>query len=143
MKEDIKKFEELLKTDEAFQKKLVDATQAYNGDTTPEAIFNNVLVPVASEYGITSTYDELKDYLEGLASVQELNEDEMEQVAGGSKDSSTAYGAGMTFCLYAGLGLGATADGKGDVGVCVGLGGGAPTGGGMGMCAGIGAQGTP
>ena len=65
MNEGIKKFEELLKTDEAFQKKLADAAQAYNGEMTEEAIFNNVLVPIASEYGITATIDEATCRLRG------------------------------------------------------------------------------
>ena len=142
MNEGIKKFEELLKTDEAFQKKLADAAQAYNGEMTEEAIFNNVLVPVASEYGITATLDELKDYLEGLVNNQEMEEDELKQVAGGTKSGGGTYGAGMTFCIYAGVGIGGTADGKGDVGACVGIGGGAPLGGGMGACVGLGSQAT-
>ena len=143
MNEGIKKFEELLKTDEAFQKKLADVAQAYNGEMTEEAIFNNVLVPIASEYGITATLDELKDYLEGLVNNQEMDEDELKQVAGGDKNPSNAYGAGMTYCLYVGIGLGATGDKKGDVGACVGFGVGSSLGGGMGVCVGVGAQATP
>ena len=142
MNEGIKKFEELLKTDEVFQKKLADAAQAYKGEMTQEAIFNNVLVPFASEYGITATFDELNDYLEGLVNNQEMDENELKQVAGG-KNPSDAYGAGMTYCVYAGIGLGATGDKQGDVGACVGFGVSTSVGGGMGMCAGVGAQATP
>ena len=139
MNEGIKKFEELLKTDEVFQKKLADAAQAYKGEMTQEAIFNNVLVPFASEYGITATFDELNDYLEGLVNNQEMDENELKQVAGG-KNPSDAYGMGLTFCAYAGVGIGGSGDGKGNVGACVGVGGGSSVGGGMSCCVGLGSN---
>ena len=76
----IKKFVELMNTDEAFQAKLKEALAKYDGEKTEEAVFQNVLAPLASEYGITATIEEYKDYI----SDGELSTDELEQVAGGS-----------------------------------------------------------
>jgi len=79
MSEGIKKFEELMKTDEVFKEKLKKAMDSYDGEKTQEAIFDAVLTPLAEEYGISATIEELKQYSE----CQELSEDEMNQVAGG------------------------------------------------------------
>ena len=117
MNEGIKKFEELLITDTEVQEKIRKATQAYTGEQTEEAMFNNILVPIAAEYGISATFDEYMSYIEGLAG-QELNENELAQVAGGKV---TGGGVVMMRCEIVGFGAGA-GGGNGAGGACVGVG---------------------
>lgn len=95
MNKDLEKFRELLLTDTEFQKKLQAASEAYTGDQTEEAVFNNVLVPVASEYGISATFDEFKAYMENLNSDTEMSKEELSQVAGGTKGYGAAACAGI------------------------------------------------
>jgi len=128
----LEKFRELLLTDEDFRKKLKEASESYTGDKTEEAFFNNTLVPVASEYGISATYDEFKSYMEQLND-QELNSDEIAQVAGGD-----TKGFGATACYVIGVGLGNTTDYVGNKCVVVGAGmGGAEACAGDGVSTGI------
>ena len=117
MNEGIKKFEELLKNDEAFQQKLQAAVQAYDGEATEEAVFNSILSPLAAEYGIQATYEEYKEYLENLSN-QELSVDEMEQIAGGKPNGG---GLGGGECTGAGFGGGVAVSEHGAV-ICVFLG---------------------
>ena len=109
MFEDIRKFEELAKTDEEFQQKLKARLEAYTGEPNEESVFNNVLVPLGEEYGISATFEEFKQYIEGLknAKDEKISFDELEQVAGGKgrEDGSTA-GGGVVACSGVGLGLG-------------------------------------
>ena len=120
MSEGIKKFAELMKTEEV-QEKIKKAMEAYQGEKTPEAVFNNVLTPIANEYGITATYDELKAYLEEAAkspasagrTAHELSDEELKALAGGAKGG----GFGGTLCLGIGCGAGA-GGGKEGAGVC-------------------------
>ena len=113
MNEGIKKFAELMKTEEV-QDKIRKAMEAYQGEKTPEAVFNNVLTPIANEYGITATYDDLQAYFEE-ASNQEMSNDEIAQTAGGEFKGG---GLGGTACIAVGFGLGGGA-GKDGGGVCV------------------------
>lgn len=102
MNSDLKKFEELMRTDPAFQEKLRVAVEKYDGDkTSPEAIFNGVLVPLGKEYGLSATYEEFQEYMKSLTKLGELSDDELEQVAGGK-----GGGVGGGFCLGIGAGLG-------------------------------------
>ena len=78
-----KKFIELMHTDETFQSKLKDALSSYTGEQTPEAVFNNVLSPLAKEYGISISFEEY------IKSISELSDDELDQVAGGAGRTST------------------------------------------------------
>ena len=119
MNKGIKEFEELMKTDEQFQEKLKTAMKNYTGEQTEEAIFNNVLIPVAAEYGITATFEECKEYAESFSS-EELGEDEMRQIAGGKIEG---VGAGYVTCRVVGLGGGINGTSEGG-GICVILGGG-------------------
>ena len=96
------KFRELLLTDEEFRAKLNAAMEAYEGDQTEEAIFNNVLVPLAAEYGISATFEEYKAFIDGLRE-EKMSEDELEQVAGGAGKGA---GAGLAACLGPGVGVG-------------------------------------
>ena len=98
--DEIRKFQELMNTDEEFQKKLKDALETYTGEKTDEAVFNQVLIPLASEYGITATYDEYKAYIDQLKD-QELNNAEISQVAGGKSGGLIAGG-----CYVIGHGVG-------------------------------------
>lgn len=120
MKEGFDKFRELLLTDEEFRAKLQKASETYTGDQTEEAVFNNVLVPLAAEYGITETFEEFKTHLTSLED-RELSSDEIAQISGGGKGSG---GIGANLCLGIGVGGGITkgtlcaAVGFGDTGAC-------------------------
>ena len=126
MNEGIKKFAELMKTEEV-QDKIRKAMEAYQGEKTPEAVFNNVLTPIANEYGITATYEELNVYFEEAAkapasaggTAHELSDEELKALAGGS--GSKGGGLGGTLCLGVGFGAGGGA-GKEGGGVCALLG---------------------
>lgn len=120
MNKDLEKFRELLLTDEEFQKKLQAAAVAYTGDQTEEAVFNNVLVPIASGYGISATFDEFKDYISSLNDDAEMSKEELSQVAGGKINGG---GVGATECAGIGIGFGASA-GSESGGGCVVIGGG-------------------
>lgn len=93
MKEDFKKFIEFAKTDETIQKKLKEAGQNYTGEQTEEAVFSAIIEPIAREAGFDLSIDDIKQ------TVQELNLDEMDQVAGGE-------GSGGWVCLVVGVGFG-------------------------------------
>ena len=91
MNEGIKKFEELLRTDESFQTKLKAAVESYAGENTEEAVFNGVLLPVAKEYGISVSYEELHDYISNLAQTDEtMDKDELKRIM--EMDPATARG---------------------------------------------------
>ena len=98
--------------------------EAYQGERTPEAVFTNVLTPIANEYGITATYDELKAYFEEAAqssasangTAYELSDEELKALAGGGSGSKGG-GLGGTLCIGVGFGLGGGA-GKEGGGVC-------------------------
>ena len=119
MNEGIKKFEELLRTDESFQTKLKAAVESYAGENTEEAVFNGVLLPVAKEYGISVSYEELHDYISNLAHTGEImDKDELTQIVGGK-----GGGLGGGYCKYVGVGAGgAGGDGGGFGCVVIGFG---------------------
>ncbi|MBQ9030241.1 MAG: Nif11-like leader peptide family natural product precursor [Parasporobacterium sp.] len=95
MNKDAERFMELLKTDKALQDKIAAAAESYAGDKTQEAVFQNVTLPVAEEAGFHFTFDELEEYLvQQKGSVQTLDMDEMDQVAGGTMGG----GVGITVC---------------------------------------------
>ncbi|MBQ6523373.1 MAG: hypothetical protein IJI12_01795 [Atopobiaceae bacterium] len=85
-----KRFEELLRSDEAMQAKLKAAIEGYEGDKTDEReAFDSVVAPLAAEAGLPFTFEE------GLASAEEgaeLSDAELDAVAGGDG-----------FCVLAGL----------------------------------------
>lgn len=133
-KEDIRRYRDLLLTDEEFQKKFAAAAEAYKGEQTEQAVFENVMLPLGKEYGLSATYDEFKEYTAAFSgdTSGELSEDELSQVAGG-KDSG---GGGLiwTKCMLVGVGIGgggalkriSTGYDTG-AGLCIGLGAGANT----------------
>ena len=106
MNKDAERFMELLKTDKALQDKLAAAAESYAGDKTQEDVFQNVTLPVAEEAGFHFTFDELREYLlQQKDSVQTLDLDEMDQVAGGLFSG----GAGFSICANKfGVGFGGT-----------------------------------
>ena len=113
-KADIIKFRELLLTDAEFQEKLRKAGEAYKGENDDKAVFDNVLIPLAKEYGLSATYEEFKEYTDAFAKDAdgELSEDELSQVAGGKGD-------GAVLCGIVGLGIGHTKLEKGTAGCFV------------------------
>lgn len=112
MNQDLEKFKELIMTDESFQNKLKDSAEAYNGEQTEEAVFNNVLAPVIEEYGITVTLEDIKEYAASMADSD--IEDELSQVSGGK---SSGYGIFGGSCIVAGVGLGGSFGKEGGI-VC-------------------------
>ena len=119
MTEGIKKFAELMNTDEAFKAKLSAAMQSYKGEMTPEAVYNDVLSPLAKEYGISVSLEEFNDYISSQTNKDEsLSFDELEQVAGGKHG-----GFGNTACAAIGVGADGTG-GDGAGGVCALIGAG-------------------
>ena len=100
----LEKFRELLLTDEAFQEKLKTAAANYEGENTDEALFHGVIEPIASEYGVTATFDEYSEYIRTLSADSELSSDELKQVAGGKVNGG---GLGIFRCEIVGFGAGA------------------------------------
>ena len=100
-KADIIKFRELLLSDAELQEKLRKASEAYTGANDEKAVFENVLAPLAGEYGLSATYEEFKEYRVALSGGAdgELSEDELTQVAGGK-------GTGAFICALLGVGAG-------------------------------------
>ena len=118
MNKDLEKFKELIMTDESFQNKLKDRVEAYNGEQTEEAVFNNVILPVIEEYGITITLEDLKEYAASMEDTDIV--DELSQVSGGE---SSAYGIFGGTCIGAGVGLGGSFGKEGGI-ICVVVGAG-------------------
>ena len=128
MNEGLAKFQNLLFTDEDFQQKLKTAAEAYNGEQTEEAVFENILVPLAAEYDISATYEEFKEYIAGLNAMS-MDESELKQISGGGK------GGGATACFIFGVGFGGGSENYWDAkpdekkyGGCFGIGAGSGAG---------------
>ena len=77
MTEGIKKFAELMNTDEAFRAKLNATTQSYKGEMTPEAVYNDVLSPLAKEYDISVSLEEFKEFISSQGNDESLSLDEL------------------------------------------------------------------
>lgn len=116
--EGLEKFRELLLTDEAFQEKLKTAAENYEGEKTEEAAFHGVVEPIASEYGITATFDEYSEYIRMISMDSELSADELKQVAGGKINGG---GLGVIECKIVGFGAGVGGGAEGG-GACVVIG---------------------
>ena len=115
MNKDTEKFIELLKTDKALQDKIAEAAANYTGENSQEAVFQNITLPIAEEAGFHFTFDELQEYiLQQNDDVQTLENDEMDQVAGGG---GVSLGGGVTVC--SGLGWGAGVSIGDNSGICV------------------------
>ena len=78
---DVKRFEELLRSDEGLQAKLRDAMDAFQGDPSDgRAVFDAVVTPLAEELGIPVTFDE---YMEYVSEGAEFSDDELDALSGG------------------------------------------------------------
>lgn len=79
-RDNVIKFEELLREDEALRAKLEAATAAYVGDKSDEkAVFEAVVAPLAADAGLPYTYEEGKE----ASFRRDLDEAELMVVAGG------------------------------------------------------------
>lgn len=89
--ENVGKFQELLRSDEALQAKFRAAVEALATEEKGEiANFEAVVAPLAQELGLPFTYEEAKQFaLDGA----ELDEEQLEAVAGG-----------WSFCVIQGWG---------------------------------------
>ncbi len=111
--ENVERFERLLKEDEELQAKLAAATKAYDGAETDEAMFEELLAPIAAGVGLPFTLDEA---LAHASTCRNLSDSELDAVAGGSTYCYIVVGgsepdAGYVdyenggACAYVGLGL--------------------------------------
>ena len=115
MNEGVRKLSELTKTDEAFQAKLKEALESYAGDADEETVFSSVVAPLAAEYGVSVTYDEMKACAENLKN-NEMDPDELSQVAGGDGFYGiTTGGISIGFCNSSGWGIGGGYGSKGGI----------------------------
>ena len=102
-KENVMKFEERLMKDDEFQKRLEEAVKAYNGDQTDEkAVFDAVIVPLATEEGLTFTFEEFSEVRKAVSD-GELDPKEMKAVAGGTTKCGRAALFWYSCGLYAEL----------------------------------------
>ena len=100
-KENVKAFFEALSKDESIQQVLKAKELAYTGiKEDREAIVKEVLIPVAEEAGYDFTLEELKEFEKGMRPEGELDEGELESIAGGVD----VWGA----CVVVGIGYGTT-----------------------------------
>ena len=98
-KENIKAFFEALSKDEALQKALEEKELAYTGAKEDrETVVAEVLIPAAKAAGYDFTAEELKEFDKGMRPEGELDESELESVAGGVED--------WGLCVLAGIGWG-------------------------------------
>ena len=116
MNKNLEKFQQLLLSDNEFQQKLKSAAESYDGEKTEEAVFANILMPVAQEYGIEITYDEYKEYAANLSGAK-MSDAELAQVAGGDKGTNGG-GIVKSNCTGLGVGYGAGA-GEKSGGICL------------------------
>ena len=109
--ENIAKFEEKLRGDEALQAQLKELSEAYDGPADDEqAIFDATLGQLAGGIGLSFTLEEARHY--ALAGGRVLSDDELEAVAGGSGFCYFIGGSddveieGVHTCAYVGVTLG-------------------------------------
>ena len=111
--ENVERFERLLKESEGLQAKLAAATKAYDGAEKDEAMFEELLAPIAAGVGLPFTLDEA---LAHASTCRNLSDSELDAVAGGSTYCYIVVGgsepdAGYVdyenggACAYVGLGL--------------------------------------
>ena len=116
VKEDAKKFMELLNTDEELQHKVKAATETYAGDKADEkAVFEGILAPIAKEAGYEFTFADAEELAKSSEDV-ELSDDDLGAVAGGAggcfllgfsslhSECCDDYGSGL--CSGIGIGVG-------------------------------------
>ncbi|MDO4537262.1 MAG: hypothetical protein Q4B54_03795 [Coriobacteriales bacterium] len=82
MSNGIDAFLETLQTDVTLQEKIKTATDAYTGEYTMEAMFQNIVAPVAVAAGYDVGWEDVVRYAPGNDESQDLEPDELELVAG-------------------------------------------------------------
>ncbi len=100
--ENVKAFFEALSKDEALQQALKEKEVAYTGSKEDrEAIIEGILIPVAKEAGYTFTMEELEEFEKDMCTDRELDEDELEAIAGGVYASCIIIGISDTDIAFA------------------------------------------
>ena len=106
--ENIKAFFEALSQDESLQQALREKELAYTGaKENREAIVQEVLIPVAEEAGYAFTLEELKEFEKGMRLEGEIDEGELEAVAGGTNMWGACAVVGIAwgeYCKVIGIG---------------------------------------
>ena len=113
-KENVGKFYEKLAQDAALAEKLNALDKDFaekNGASTDDAAMREkavdaIIIPLAKEVGLPFTIEELKEYEQEQLKEMNLSEDELDQVAGGSRWKIKC--SGRNACAYVGVGLGKT-----------------------------------
>lgn len=83
------KFEELLRTDDALQGKIKAAVLSFRGDPRDRrAVYDAIFVPLAAEVGLPHTYDDVLEFLSRQS--RKLEDEELAKVAGGLPGISDA-----------------------------------------------------
>ena len=113
--QNVKAFIEALSQDESIQKALKEKEMAYTGiKEDRETFMEAVVIPLAKEVGYEFTLKDLKDFEKGMRPQGELDEDELESVAGGTTWGLCVLGGiggggescfiiGFTICVVAGF----------------------------------------
>jgi len=118
-KENVKKFYEAITQDEAWQQKLAELSQKYQGETMNEEkrtqMVNDDILPLAAQMGIPFTLEELKQYETDMKQTNgnsELSDDELEAVAGGGEYHNFCFFVGvdqdtdkrkLAYCVFVGI----------------------------------------
>lgn len=96
-RENVKLFEEALQKDSDLQAKLKEKEAGYTGDREDRGkISEEILLPLAAEYGLPFTLEELKAEEEARQKEGAVSEEELESVSGG-----TLFGV----CFLVGAGI--------------------------------------
>ena len=105
--ENVKKFYETLANSETLKEKAAKLNEKYNETekADEEAIIADIIAFAASE-GYSFTAEELADYVETAmkSAPQELSQDELEAVAGGSDACRVCFDNKRCYCFVAGGG---------------------------------------
>jgi hypothetical protein len=91
----------------ALDKKFADTNEGSADDAAMrEKAAEAIVLPLAKEVGLPFTLEELKEYEQEQLKEMNLSEDELDQVAGGSRWKIKC--SGRNACAYVGVGLGKT-----------------------------------
>jgi predicted ribosomally synthesized peptide with nif11-like leader len=94
-KQDVLGFYEKLQSDVALQEKIKAAEKSYTGDKEDkEKIVKDILLSVAKEAGFDISLDDIKEYEASLTKEGEVNDSDLQQVAGGTIGFCVIYGVG-------------------------------------------------
>ena len=108
--ENVKKFYEAVSQDEAMKQKFVELSQKYQGQPMDEAKVRTLMekeaLPLAAQMGYSFTMDDLKAFGEEIQHGKmncELNDEEMQAVAGGVFVCVVGGGGEGVVCVVIGL----------------------------------------